>query len=211
MSFHSLPDRPCNCRSHAQGVVARRQQRTSPLASLSQPTVNCKQFAILLGWPRQLVIWCRRHRRRRDGAASFAGRLDFLLSLGDTKEKSPAGATAGWSSSVPRSSHHRACFRRCWLHSGDRVASSNYEFDAAIRGNFCCKGDAKSRTAGRASSGTRSATRASERAPKNLDVAAPLGLARPFLIGKKGWWPRSEALGATTPRDNTGEFCNQAS
>jgi len=39
---------------------------------------------------------------------------------------------------------------------------------------------------------------------KNLDVGAPLWVPRPFLdCGKKGFWPWREALGATTPRDNT--------
>ena len=48
-------------------------------------------------------------------------------------------------------------------------------------------------------------------AKKDLDAGAPLGLARPFLIVKKRGWPRSEALGATTPRDNTDLRYNQAS
>ena len=86
------------------------------------------------------------------------------------------------------------------------------KFDAAMNCQFLLQGGRERGTAGRASSGTRHATRASERAPKkNLDAGAPLGLARPFLIVKKRGWPRSEALGATTPRDNTDLRYNQAS
>ena len=51
------------------------------------------------------------------------------------------------------------------------------------------------------------------REEKDLDVGAPLWVPRPILIvEKKVFWPRREALGATTPRDNTvsgerGEVC----